>query len=250
METEPTNPEEKKSLLKWCIIIFALVVGLRGFYWYVLANYNFINKEDWENRGLFGDMFGGINSLFSGLAFVGVIFAILMQRIELRLQREELKLQREVMNAQVEDSRALVNQTSKQSEIMENQFKLEHTPKFVCTDPSATTGGPICKVEIEIANVGGKAVNLFVKEVSEGNKVHRQPNILVRKEERAFIKIEHKGNILDKKISFVFGYENLLGTIYRFQCHYDHQNFKREDFFSNKLRDLDRDYLIRRMESE
>jgi hypothetical protein len=51
--------------------------------------------EDWEKRGQFGDMFGGVNALFSGLAFAGVIYAILLQRRELALQREELRLSRE-----------------------------------------------------------------------------------------------------------------------------------------------------------
>jgi Putative phage abortive infection protein len=44
--------------------------------------------------GPIGDMFGVVNALFSGLAFSGLIFAIFLQREELRLQREELKLQR------------------------------------------------------------------------------------------------------------------------------------------------------------
>lgn len=47
-----------------------------------------------KEPGLFGDMFGAANALFSGLAFAGVIVAILMQRDELRLQREEIRLQR------------------------------------------------------------------------------------------------------------------------------------------------------------
>jgi hypothetical protein len=48
-----------------------------------------------ETRGQFGDLFGGLNALFTGLAFAGVICTILFQSNELRLQREELKLQRE-----------------------------------------------------------------------------------------------------------------------------------------------------------
>ena len=50
---------------------------------------------DWNNRGLFGDMFGSVNSLFAGLAFAGVIYTILLQRNELALQRRELELTRE-----------------------------------------------------------------------------------------------------------------------------------------------------------
>lgn len=44
-----------------------------------------------DNRGTLGDMFGTINALFSGLAFAGIIFTILLQRKELKLQRDELK---------------------------------------------------------------------------------------------------------------------------------------------------------------
>ncbi|TXT38999.1 MAG: hypothetical protein FD138_205 [Planctomycetota bacterium] len=42
----------------------------------------------------FGDMFGAPNALFSGLAFLGVIVAILLQREELELQREEIRQNR------------------------------------------------------------------------------------------------------------------------------------------------------------
>ncbi len=53
-------------------------------------------------RALFGDAFGGINALFSGLAFAGVIFTIHLQRKELALQREELKQTREELKRSAE----------------------------------------------------------------------------------------------------------------------------------------------------
>ncbi len=34
--------------------------------------------DEWDKRGLFGDMFGGLNALFSGLALVGVVVAVLV----------------------------------------------------------------------------------------------------------------------------------------------------------------------------
>ena len=36
-----------------------------------------------SNRGLFGDMFGAINAMFSGLAFAGIVYTILVQRAEM-----------------------------------------------------------------------------------------------------------------------------------------------------------------------
>ena len=50
-----------------------------------------------EQRGTFGDMFGAVNALFSGLAFAGIIYTILLQRTELELQREELRATRQEM---------------------------------------------------------------------------------------------------------------------------------------------------------
>ena len=44
-----------------------------------------------EERGTFGDMFGAVGALFSGLAFAGVIVTMLQQKEELELQRKELK---------------------------------------------------------------------------------------------------------------------------------------------------------------
>ncbi len=61
--------------------------------WY---NFFFFNDgEDWAVRGQLGDSFGVLNTLFSGLAFAGIVLTILLQRKELSLQRNELKLTRE-----------------------------------------------------------------------------------------------------------------------------------------------------------
>jgi hypothetical protein len=48
-----------------------------------------------EKAGPAGDLFGAINSLFTGLAFAGLIGTMIFQQRELKLQRKELRLQRE-----------------------------------------------------------------------------------------------------------------------------------------------------------
>ena len=53
-----------------------------------------------DEPGTFGDMFGFVNALFSGLAFVGMIITLLMQREELELQREEMKQTRDEIKMQ------------------------------------------------------------------------------------------------------------------------------------------------------
>lgn len=52
-----------------------------------------------ENRGQFGDMFGGATALFSALAFAAVVWSLILQRQELGLQRDELRLQRQELKA-------------------------------------------------------------------------------------------------------------------------------------------------------
>ena len=70
-----------------------------------------------EQRGQFGDMFGAVNSLFSGLAFAGVVIAIYMQSQELGLQRKELKLAREAQEKSEQALRAQVEQMQKTAEL-------------------------------------------------------------------------------------------------------------------------------------
>ena len=53
-----------------------------------------------EERGTFGDMFGAVGALFSGLAFAGVIVTMLQQSETLKLQRKDLRNQTESIELQ------------------------------------------------------------------------------------------------------------------------------------------------------
>jgi hypothetical protein len=72
----------KKKILLGTLFIIAI--------WIVsgIAIYYLIKPTE---RGAFGDMFGAVNSLFSGLALFGIIISILIQQKELNLQRNELR---------------------------------------------------------------------------------------------------------------------------------------------------------------
>ncbi len=86
------------------LLVFGSVVGI----WF--GSWHFINTSVQSSvpwlisneamRGLFGDQFGAVNSLFSGLAFAGIIVTILLQKRELRLQRQELINSREKFDEQ------------------------------------------------------------------------------------------------------------------------------------------------------
>ena len=84
-----------------------------------------------SSRGLFGDMFGGINALFSGLAFFGVIYAIFLQRKELQLQRKELQLQRDELKlTRKELSRTAEAQEKSEEALSKQATSLKITAKL------------------------------------------------------------------------------------------------------------------------
>jgi len=54
----------------------------------------YVSFSNWADRDAFAGMFVFGESLFTGLAFAGVIYTILLQRQELSLQREQIILTR------------------------------------------------------------------------------------------------------------------------------------------------------------
>ena len=79
--------------------MFLLVVVLWFSSWLIITHY----IKGPTNQGTFGDTFGAINALFSGLAFAGLIATLLYQKEELKLQREELQQTREELKGQREE---------------------------------------------------------------------------------------------------------------------------------------------------
>lgn len=86
-----TNNSDKhlSTFIKIAIILIVLSIVFP-----FIVNHFFSN---WQKSGMFGDTFGALNTLFSGLALAGVIVTILIQRNELENQRLELQLQRTEM---------------------------------------------------------------------------------------------------------------------------------------------------------
>jgi hypothetical protein len=61
--------------------------------------------KDPAERGQFGDTFGALNTLFSGLAFVAVIYTMYLQGLQLDLQRRDLLMNREELHKSVDANR-------------------------------------------------------------------------------------------------------------------------------------------------
>ncbi len=83
------NKGDAGKILKWWLPASCGVIVVWALTFFLL----FIPSP--ERQGQFGDMFGVVNALFSGLAFAGLIITLILQRQELALQRDELEQTRE-----------------------------------------------------------------------------------------------------------------------------------------------------------
>src|SRR3989344_3483880 len=78
------------------LIITVSIAGILIFYFVTVTT--FLTRP--ADSGAFGDTFGGLNTIFSGLAFVALVNALFMQSKELSLQREELQETQKLMAEQ------------------------------------------------------------------------------------------------------------------------------------------------------
>ena len=105
---------ENRKLLIGSIIGAITIIVL----WVVSAIIILYIFPDSQDHGTFGDLFGAINALFSGLAFLGVIIAIILQKKELEEQRKEI---RESRKAQQLTASALTKQLELQ--VLQNKIQ-------------------------------------------------------------------------------------------------------------------------------
>jgi hypothetical protein len=71
----------RRSWIAWTALVSFFVVAL----WVATP---FVVRQlypEMSTRGQFGDIFGSVNALFSGLALTGVVVAILLQRKDTRI---------------------------------------------------------------------------------------------------------------------------------------------------------------------
>lgn len=101
--------------------------------------------EEWSinKAGVFGDSFGIITALFSGLAFGGLIITILLQSHELRLQRQELSLTREQFHTNGFESTffemlRLYNEILNSIDVEDNDPKLSRVLRTVASIQNGT----------------------------------------------------------------------------------------------------------------
>lgn len=76
---------------RWTFLgVCTIVVAVEGALWAAIVR----TYPKLSERAEFGNLFGGINTLFAGLAFAALVVTLLLQQRALRLQRADLEAQR------------------------------------------------------------------------------------------------------------------------------------------------------------
>lgn len=105
-------------------LIWVMLGGVACLFLLNLSMVFFVPNEN--TRGTFGDQFGAVNALFSGLAFTGLIYTIILQRRDLEIQRHDLKLQREEIALNRKEMEEQTAEFEKQNETLKIQ-RFENT---------------------------------------------------------------------------------------------------------------------------
>ena len=94
-------------------LLLALVVTL----WLWIPEYLTTDLKTVAEKGVYGDSYGSVTSLFTGLAFAGLLFTIFLQQREIKLQREDFLTQLEEMKLSRQES-------NRQTDIHEKRVQL------------------------------------------------------------------------------------------------------------------------------
>ncbi|WP_439412725.1 hypothetical protein [Enterobacter ludwigii] len=111
---------EGKSLRGFVVIALAVTV-----IWALLGLVAYFLFSNWEARGTFGDMFGSINVLFSGLALGAVVYTIHLQQQDLKIQRDVQRIQLEDLKIQSQAAVSSAEQLAVQQQLLNYQISQE-----------------------------------------------------------------------------------------------------------------------------
>nr|WP_315232232.1 hypothetical protein [uncultured Flavobacterium sp.] len=174
--------EDKIISLQKLMICVSIIWGISAWLcWWCFS--------DWSKSGTFGDTFGAINSLFSGLALAGIIYTIYLQKIELGLQRKELEYTRDELTRTADAQEKSVF-------MMTEQLRLSNLP-FLQYNSKVINGKDSLIIYNESEHPAFDLdIWLFITE-SEENYKHKQfLEDWVTEEDRAKLKIE----LIDEEI--------------------------------------------------
>jgi hypothetical protein len=121
-------------MLQWlkakpfAVVLFT-IVSITYLIWAAVALLSPLRKG--LEAGTFGDWFGALNALFSGLAFVGLILTMRAQREELALQRTDLELNTTAVREQKHEMHLQALALQNQVRIMNRAARLAALPELL-----------------------------------------------------------------------------------------------------------------------
>lgn len=89
---------KNKSKINVLIILIMLVIAVWAISGVLIIKF----LTTWTDRGTFGDLFGAVNALFSGLAFAVLIYTIVLHRDEMKENRKEILLNKKNLERNAE----------------------------------------------------------------------------------------------------------------------------------------------------
>lgn len=222
-ENSKTEARERgRRNTSYAIVGIIAAVAIIGW----LTNFYFASMYDWGDRskGEFGDIFGVINSLFTGLAFIGVVWSVYNQQEELRetkrqtkIAKLDLKRTQDILAKQEENIGAQNAATNKQM-FEVTFFQLftsfnQLTNSLNAEEPRGSYTHPINKSKVlyeKAAGTGKEAITVILKAVEMADNIHML-NIIGGKLEGSQDSEERK-SIYDK--TYYDGHPKLFNTIY------------------------------------
>lgn len=139
--------KQKNSSFIWLVVAVVVVCAA-----YILVMF-LVLPGNMEERGQFGDMFGFLGALFSGLAFAGLIVTIRQQREDLKNQRDEIELQRQDLEAQTEAlklQKEEIRQTNEELKLQREEMKAQN--RTIMLQRFETTFFNMLSSQMEIRN--------------------------------------------------------------------------------------------------
>ena len=115
------------------IIPVSLIIGVITL-WFLTPVITCHFSGEPKDIGIIGDQYGSVNALFSGLAFVGVIWAILLQQTDLKLQRKSIDLQQKELNNNTAELKNQAKALRGQLEVAKLTAQLNTIPALMETE--------------------------------------------------------------------------------------------------------------------
>lgn len=143
------------------------------------------DKDIWAVRGTFGDSFGAVNGLFTGLAFAGTLYAIWLQKKDLATQQEANEKQASEITEQTkaiaEQTKSIANELlehEKQTKELARQIRLSIMPAFVIQVVKDKKNTNENYWGLKMNNIGnGSATNITFDNIVH---LHKEPTVHVK----------------------------------------------------------------------